>query len=408
MLKVRRWRWNTIFSSLENRYFRWLWLGRLASSATFQMGAVAQGWLVYRLTGSALALGWVGAGWSISALILSLYGGALCNRVEKRDLLLWTRGAMVLNSLVLAVLATMGMIQVWHLAASSLFSGVIFAFMMPAQQAILAELVEKGTLLNAVSLQSLGMGLMGIFAASLAGVVIEATGVDGVYYGMALLYLLALFALTKLPKTGSSKAGALSIWSNLREGVRYIRFEPVLVAPLALALARVLLAMPYRTLMPKYAKDVLGFDATGLGILAAAPGLGSLISSLVLASLGDFRGKGKLLLIAGMVMGGSLIAFVNTGYLPLVLLSLALLGAISNACMVASQTLLQVNCADGFRGRVMSVYMMMWGLTPLGTIPAGALSDRFGVPPVITVQGMLFAAIFAAVFLFKPKIRRME
>jgi MFS family permease len=397
-----------VFRSLENQHFRWLWLGRLASSATFQMGAVAQGWLVYRLTGSALALGWVGAGWSISALILSLYGGAISDRVEKRTLLLWTRGAMVLNSLALALLATMGMIQVWHLAASSLFSGVIFAFMMPAQQAILAELVDKGTLLNAISLQSLGMGLMGIFAASLAGVVIEAIGVDGVYYGMALLYVLALFTLTKLPKTGFSNTGALSIWSNLREGVRYIRFQPALVAPLALALVRVLLAMPYRTLMPKYAKDVLGFDATGLGVLAAAPGLGSLISSLVLASLGDFRGKGKLLLVAGMAMGVSLIAFVNTGYLPLVLLFLALLGATGTACMVASQTLLQVNCADAFRGRVMSVHMMMWGLTPLGTIPAGALSDRFGVPPVITAQGAMFTAIFAAVFLLKPKIRRME
>jgi MFS family permease len=369
-----------VFRSLENQHFRWLWLGRLASSATFQMGAVAQGWLVYRLTGSALALGWVGAGWSISALILSLYGGAISDRVEKRTLLLWTRGAMVLNSLALALLATMGMIQVWHLAASSLFSGVIFAFMMPAQQAILAELVDKGTLLNAISLQSLGMGLMGIFAASLAGVVIEAIGVDGVYYGMALLYVLALFTLTKLPKTGFSNTGALSIWSNLREGVRYIRFQPALVAPLALALVRV----------------------------AAAPGLGSLISSLVLASLGDFRGKGKLLLVAGMAMGVSLIAFVNTGYLPLVLLFLALLGATGTACMVASQTLLQVNCADAFRGRVMSVHMMMWGLTPLGTIPAGALSDRFGVPPVITAQGAMFTAIFAAVFLLKPKIRRME
>ncbi|MFH1084519.1 MAG: MFS transporter, partial [Chloroflexota bacterium] len=118
-MSVRTLSLSTTFQSLRNRNFRWLWLGSLASSGTFQLGTVAQGWLVYELTGSAFALGWVGAGWSISSLVLSLYGGAISDRVEKRDLLLWTRGAMILNSLAIAALISSGAIQVWHLAASS-------------------------------------------------------------------------------------------------------------------------------------------------------------------------------------------------------------------------------------------------------------------------------------------------
>ena len=321
---------------------------------------------------------------------------------------MWTRIAMVLNSLLLAVLISVGDIQIWHLAASSLFSGILFSFMMPAQTAILVDLVDRETLLNAISLNSIGMGLMGIGAASAAGLVIELVGAQGVYYIMAALYLWALFTLTKLPTSGGSRVVTRSVWADLKGGLRYLAHSPTILALLGLALVRVLLAMPYRTLMPKYARDVLGFDATGLGILIGAPGVGSMISSLILASLGDFQSKGKLLLGGGIVMGLALILFINGHYFPLVLFFLALVGAASNVCMVANQTLLQTNCDDGFRGRVMSMYMMMWGLTPLGTIPAGAVADHTGIPPVITAQGVLLAAIFGVILVLKPRVRRLK
>lgn len=408
MASTRFWRFHGTFESLSNPHFRWLWLGRLASSATFQMSTVAQGWLVYQLTGSAFALGWVSAGWSVSTLLLSLVGGVISDRAEKRDLLIWTRGGMVLSSLVLAVLVTTDAIQLWHLAASSLFSGILFSFMMPAQQAIVADLLDDETLLNAYSLNSVGMGLMGIFAASLTGLVIETVGLEGVYYAMGALYLMALFTLTKLPTTGSQGQSNRSIWSDLRDGVRHIARSQLILALLGLTLSRVLFAMPYRTLMPKFAQDVMGLDARGLGVLMAAPGVGSLVSALTVASLGNYRGKGKLLLLSGATMGLALVLFVQATALLSVLAFLALVGAASNVCMVANQTLLQTNCQDEFRGRVMSVYMMMWGLSPLGTMPAGAVADRLGIRLVITIQGVLLTAVFAGMLVFRPRIRRME
>jgi MFS family permease len=396
------------FAALKDRHFRWYWLAMLASSSTMQMGSVGQGWLVYELTGSAFALGWVSAGWSISNSILSPWGGVVSDRVEKRALLLWCRGAMVLIALGISALIAMGLVQVWHLAAYSLLRGIIFAILMPAQNAYLAEMVDRKTLMNAVSLNSVGMGVAGIFMASLAGFLIDAFGVQAVYLGIALLYLIVFLIMFKLPKTGRTDPGTRTVWADIRDGLRYIRSCPTMIPLLALVFVRGFLAMPYRTMMPKYARDVMALDASGLGILLSAPGVGSLISSLVMASLGDFRGKGKLLLISGIVLGLALVGFGNTQSFGLVLVLLGIVGAASNVCMVTNRTLLQLNCDSPYLGRVMSAYMMMFGLTQLGTMPAGAIADVLGVPLVITVQGALFALAFAWVWIAGRKIRALE
>jgi predicted MFS family arabinose efflux permease len=177
---------------------------------------------------------------------------------------------------------------------------------------------------------------------------------------------------------------------------------------LALVFARGFLAMPYRTMMPKYAEDVMGLDASGLGILLAAPGVGSLISSLALASLGDFQRKGLLLLGSGVAMGVALALFGNLQAFWVVLILLAIVGGAGNVCMVTNRTLLQLNCEPAYLGRVMSAYMMMFGLTQLGTMPAGAIADHFGVPIVITVQGALFALVFLVTWLSQPNIRKLS
>ena len=396
------------FDALKDRHFRWYWLGMLASSSTMQMGSVGQGWLVYQLAGTAMALGWVSAGWSITNSILSPWAGVLSDRVEKRTLLLWVRGLMVISSLVVAALIALNVIQVWHLAVYSLFRGILFAVLMPAQNAYLSELVGRKTLLNAVSLNSVGMGLAGIFAASLAGLLIDSIGVEAVYFGIAVLYLLVFLTMLKLPRTGATDPGTRSVWSDITDGAKYIQIRQALVPLLAIVFIRGLFTMPYRTLMPKYAQDVMHLDASGLGILVAAPGVGSLISSLTLASLGDFQGKGKLLLGSGIALGASIALFANTQVFALVLILLAIVGAAGNICMVANRTLLQVNTDTSYLGRVMSAYMLMFGLTQLGTIPVGAFADRFGVPVVLGVLGSLFVLIIILIWVTQPRIGKLE
>lgn len=396
------------FSALQNRHFRWYWLGMLASSSTMQMGSVGQGWLVYEIAGSALALGWVSAGWSISNSVLSPWAGVLSDRAEKRTLILWVRALMALSSLFIAGLIAVDVIQVWHLVTYSLFRGIMFAVLMPAQNAYLAELVDRKTLLNAVSLNSVGMGVAGIFAASLAGVLIDLIGVEAVYVGIAALYMVVFATTLKLPPTGTTDPGTNSVLSDMIDGAKYIRICPVLIPLLALVFIRGFFAMPYRTLMPKYAQDVMHLDAKGLGILVAAPGAGSLISALAMASLGDFKGKGKLMLGSGVILGMSLVLFANTEVFIFVLILLGLVGATSNICMVTNRTLLQENCDAPYLGRLMSAYMMMFGLTQLGTIPIGALADRFGVPWILAVLGTLFVLAIVLVWVTQPRVKALS
>ena len=340
LVRLRSLRDWTVFDSLHGRDFRWFWLARLSASASMEMGSVAQGWLVYEMTGSALALGWVSAARSVARLILSLYGGTLADRFQRRQVLLWSRAAMLLNVLGIAVLILTGAIRVWHLVAYSFLSGVISSLMMPAQKALLAQLVGRENLLNAVSLTSVGMGLMGIVGASLAGFVIASAGAEGVYFAIAALYVWALFALSRLPSGDVTQGGKRSMWGDLRAGLRYLNCTPVMLPLLGIAIARVLFGWSYRTLMPVYADEVLQLGARGLGILSAAPSVGSLLGSLTLASLGDFRGKGKVLLWSGLVMGLALVGFSNTQHLWWALVFLVVVGAARNATIITNQTLI--------------------------------------------------------------------
>jgi MFS family permease len=397
-----------VFDSLRNRDYRWFWLARLSASASMQMGTVAQGWLVYQLTGSALALGWVSSARSIARLLLSLYGGALADRLERRQVLVWARVAMLANVLVIAILVLTGAIKVWHLVAYSFFSGVISALMMPAQKAYLAQLMGRKALLNAISLTFASMGLMGIFGASLAGFAIEWMGAEAVYLAIAGLYACAVLALSRLPRGTANGSSTTSIWSDLREGMRYLRTQPSIPPLLAIVVVRVILGWSYNTLMPVYAEQVLQLGASGLGLLLAAPSIGSLIGSLTLSGLGDFRGKGKTLLIGGCVMGLSLIGFSNARRFALAVPLLLVVGAMRRVTAIVNQTLVQTKCEDAYGGRIMAIYMMTIGLVPLGTLPAGAIADAWGVPAALSIQGGLMAAIFAALWLSRSRLRYME
>jgi MFS family permease len=371
------------------------------------MSSVAQGWLVYQITGSAFALGWVSAGWSLSSLLLSLYGGAITDRVDKRTLLIWTRVAMFINSMAMGTLISLGLIEIWHLAASSLFTGILFSFLMPASQSIISDIVDRQTLLNAVSLNSVGMGLMGIVCAMLAGTLIDTVGVASVYYIMAGFYLWATYTISRLPKSPPKAAPTHSVWADLLDGVRYLRLQPMLLALLGLGLVRVIFVMPYRTLLPAFARDNLGLGASGLGWLSSFTSLGTMSSALLMSALGDIPNKGRWLIGGGLFVGVVMALFVSVPWVPAAFIFIALVGAANSICMVMNNTLLQANCEDAYRGRVMSVYMMLWGLTPLGTLPGGAIADAVGVAWVVIGQGAIVVALFALGAALKPDLKQL-
>jgi MFS family permease len=401
-------RWRAAVEALENRHFRWYWLGRLTSLAAFQMDGVAQGWLTYALTGSAMSLGWISAARSLSLLLFSLYGGALSDRLQKRRILIAIRWIRLISHLVIAILISVDAIQVWHLAVRSLLSGVLLAIIMPAERAIVPELVDRQTLLNAFALSSIATGLMGMFAAWVAGLLIDTAGIAVVYYAIVVFHLLTALLVARLPASARAPLDTQSLWRSLFKAVQYVSGQPILPGLLGLALATTLFGRPYSTLMPPFAQEVMGFGASGLGLLTAAPQLGSLLSALAMASLGRFQAKGKLLLAAGLLWGIALLCFGNAQFLPIVVISLVVAGAASNTCFVTTQALLQVNADTRFHGRVMSLQIMMSGLALLGTLPASAVADWQGVPVAVSVLGLLLALAFLGIAVARPQLRYLS
>ncbi len=402
--------WGATFSSLENPNYRWFWLSSTASFAAMQMQMVVRGWLVYELTESALALGVVSAAAGAFIILFSLYGGAIADRVDKRNLLIVSQAAAGVATLIVAILITMGAIEFWHLIIASIVNGLILAFRLPVRQAIIPELVEQHQVMNAVALSSGALNLNRVVAPALGGVLVGVIGIDGVYYLMVAFFMIsALLMLGVMPRdrTGEVPRPKASVHSDIVEGVRYVRTRPVLIALLVIAVVPILFGMPYQMLMPIFAVDVLDVGVSGLGYLMAAVGVGALVGSLFVASLGDFRRKGVLLLATCGLFGAFLAAFANSHYFWLSIAFLLGVGVANAGYMAVNNTLLQVNVEDGMRGRVMSMYMMTIGLFPLGVLPAGAIAEITGVALPVLVGGAIILVFTVTMAIWRPALRRL-
>ena len=388
--------------------FRWFILGRVAGSPTGQMRQVVQGWLVYQMTGSALALGWVSTARALVMVALAPLGGVLSDRFEKRFVMLGARVILAVSSFSVAILIWLDALQPWHIAASSMLDGIAFSILSPAMQTIVSELVDRDTLLNAVSLASVFEGLTAIVGAAAAGLLTESVGADSVYVGMGLLFCLVGYTIFRLPPGETSSARNRSVAAELVDGLRYLRGSPVLMAIAGLSVASFVLAQPYNAFLPAFAGAELGLDASGLGVLTSLMGVGALLMSLIMVSLGDTRHKGKLLLVAGVAMGVCLLLIVSVPALSGVYVFVALQAGFSNMSRVMTRTLLQSNSEAAYRGRVTSAVTMLASLSRLSTLPAGALADRYGVPLVVGVLAVLLIAVYLAMGLLMPRLKKLR
>ncbi len=397
------------FNTLKSRDFRRFWISMIFFYNAMQMGMVARGWLVYTLTDSPLALGLVSAGWGLPMVLFSLYGGVITDRFRKRNLMLITQAGLFLNALAIAILINTELIALWHLVAGSVFSGFVLALGLPARQAFVMELVGKKDLLNAVALNSMAMNLCRIASPALAGVLIKFIDIPGVYWLIVVSYIVNIFLMTTIP-AGERIEGKedVSIADDLKEGLRYVRNSPIILTLMLLAFIPILVALPYQMLMPVFAKTIFQAGETGLGLLMSAVGIGALTGSLILSTLKDFRHKGLLMLAAGFVFGVFLILFSQSGTLYLACFFLLFSGIGSSLYYTLTNTLIMGNTPEELTGRVMSIYMMTWGLMPLGTLPAGALAETFGAPLTVAGGGSILIGMVVVVFVFQPWVRKIN
>ena len=395
--------------ALRYRDFRWFWFSASAQSAGRGMQFLVLGWLILERTESATQLGLVIFLYGVPHLGFVLLGGILADRLDRLSLLKYTQGSVTLLIFALAGLTLADLVQLWHVYVGAFLLGIIQALNMPTRMAIIADLVNREDIMNAVALNSAVMNSGRILGPLSAGWVIELAGIGPALalngacnlLGTGLLFFMnGNAAVMPVQRTG--------IIRDLFTGVRYVGATPVALTVIVIGYTFGFFGMPHLQVMPAYAKDALGVGAGGAGLLLTATGVGSLLGSIFLASLGNFRHKNRLLLGSILIFCFGLILFALTPWfwLSWALLLLVGMGSMSYASM--GTAVLQMSVPSQLGGRVLSIWSMSGGLMFVGALPLGVAADLLGWKaalvggPVITLASVLWLGIW------RPTIRRLQ
>ena len=397
-----------MFSAVRHTNFRWFWL----STALWAMGRwiemLALGWLVLDLTNSPLILGLVMACRGIPMLLLGAVGGLLADRLDRRRLLIVTQTSLGLLAFLMAILVTAGWIQVWHAIVITLLAGAVFALSMPARQAFVYDIVGRSTLLNATAMNRIALDSTRIVGPALAGGLVVLMGTGGCFYLMGISYMAGVAFIFMIPGVARSPVdGRSSTWQNFIHGLGYIRSNRTVLLLLSIEIITDTFAFSYYSMLPIFARDILGVGATGLGFLMSASGVGALFALLAVAVLGDFKYKGWLLLGSSFLFGVILIFFAMSPWYPLSLALLIGAGGASAVYDATMATALQIIVPDEIRGRVLGAYVLTWGMAPLGSAPAGAVANVMGANLAVAIGGAIVGVYALAIASRASGVRRL-
>jgi MFS family permease len=425
----------TTFRAFRHRNYKIWFYGQGVSLVGIWMQSMAQQVLVYRLTGSAAALGMVNFIALIPLVPLALVGGSITDQFSKRTIIIWTQAAMMLQAFLLSVLTWTGTVQVWHVYALSLVLGMVNAIDVPARQAFTVDLVEgKEDLTNAIGLNSAMFNGARAVGPALAGLAVAAIGEGMAFFvnGVSFLAVLgSLFLMRNLPRTSHPRTGTVKMGSHIWEGLRFIGSQRALFYLVSLIGVSAFLSMPYGTLMPVFAQNVLGSSAqpvvdfvckTGpvpihcqapealpLGALLTTVGIGALIGALVVASLPFGAHRGRLLTAGNIAFPLLLLAFSLSRSFVFSLFILFLVGISFVMQNALANTLLQLISPDELRGRVMGVYSMVFqSMSRLGGLQAGLMADWVSAPFSVAIGAILSLVYGLYVALRVPQVRELE
>ncbi|MHB8754579.1 MAG: MFS transporter [Candidatus Acidiferrales bacterium] len=400
-------RWSVMFRALKYRNFQLFFAGQLISLVGTWMDNIAEAWLVYRLTGSSLLLGTVAFAGQIPVFLLAPIGGLVADRLDRRRVVIATQTLSMIIAGVLAGLTLSGRIKVWEVMVLASLMGIVNAFDIPARQAFLAEMVGREDLMNAIALNSSMFNGARVVGPAIAGILVASIGEGWCFFANSVSYIAVIAGLLMMrivPRILEEQRA--SAFEHIAEGFRFVRrTAPILALLLLLGLVS-LVAMPYSVLMPIFAARILHGNATTLGTLMGATGIGALTGALVLASRTGLKGLSRWVAMSCGGFGVALILFSFSRWYVLSVILLVPVGFMMMVQMASSNTLIQAMVPDRLRGRTMAVYSMMFmGMAPLGSLLSGALAGRIGAPWTVAVGG-LGAIIGAIVFArFLPKLR---
>ena len=398
------------FRALRNRNFRWFWLNGATQSMAQGMQFLVLGWLVLDITSSSYQLGLVIFVYGVPNLLFAMLGGIIADRANRLKLLISTRLYVSALIFILAILQLADLMEIWHVYTVVAFLGTIQALNMPARQAIVGDMVERDEMMNAVALHTMVNQTGQIMGPAAAGGIIELAGIGPALLVNAGLYLLGivfLLLIRGLP-TRSAARGA-TLLADLWAGLQHVRSTPILNTVIWMILAFAFFALSFRQVMPAFTKEVLEIGAGGTGLLLLAVGLGSLLGNLILAALGDFRRKARLLMASILVQSVVLTLFAWSPWFWASWIMLLFVGATSFGFFVPLViTLIQHNVPPELRGRVMSILGLAPAVHYVGALPLAAAADVISWPVAITIGAAL--SLFVALWLgvWRPVLRHLE
>ena len=387
--------------ALRHRNYRLFFAGQGISLIGTWMQRVAMSWLVYRLTGSALLLGVVNFTGQAPTLLFTPFAGVIADRYDRHRLLVATQVMAMVQAVLIAVLVLTNVIAVWHLVLLSLFLGIVNAFDTPIRQSLIVDMIEsREDLGNAIALNSSMMNGARLVGPSIAGILIASVGEGMCFLLNAVSYVAVIAALMAMTIAAKKmRAQRPHIWEAWRQGVTYAFGSPPIRSVLVLLAVVSFMGMPYATLLPIFAQEVLHGGAQTLGFLMGAAGIGALIGAMFLASRDSMLGLETVLVVAAMIFGTGLIGFSLSRIFWLSCGLMIVSGSGMMVHMAAANTLVQTLVDDDKRGRVMSLHTMsVRGMVPLGSLIAGGLASQIGAPATLTLGGIccvLGALIFA-------------
>ncbi len=396
-------------SALRHRNYRLYWFGQLSSVLAQNMEGVAQGWLVLELTDSPLLLGLTGLTFAAPTIALTLLGGVIADRADRRRIMILSQSVSALNFVLLATLIVFEWIALWHVMALAFVSGCVRAFDRPSRMALLPQMVPKEDIANAVAVGGTIWQLNRLVGPALAGMLIYLIGIGPTYYFCfaASLFAVILWLGIRLA-TQSTAPSAGGVMQHMAEGLNFIRRNEIYLMFIAMIFFNSVFGMSYLILMPVFARNVLDVGSQGFGFLQSSGGAGALVGVLTVAWFSHSRGKGNQSLFGALAFGILLISFAAS---KLYAFSLALafaLGIASQFYMTTISTILQINLPNELRGRVMGIYGLAWELMPVGGMIAGAIAEFAGAPIAVGFGGFMVASMALLVAIFYPSVRRLE
>jgi predicted MFS family arabinose efflux permease len=393
------------FKAFTYRDFRLMWVGACTSSIGTWMQIVAQGWLIYRLSHSAFLLALDQFLGGIPIFLLSLIGGVVADRVERRRILLGSQWIQLFSAATLTILVAIGVVQVWEILCLSFVSGFAQAFGGPAYSALIPGLVNRDDMPNAIALNSIQFNLAVTIGPALGGITLARLGEKWCFGLNALSFVAPIIALSLITTRFQPQKTSDSMLSSLKQGIQFVRKQGSMEALIVLAFCMTALSMPLRTYFPVFVKDIFHRGPETYGQLMSMMGIGSICGSLAIASMGNFRHKGRVALMMLIVLGGAISAFALSKHLIISYGVVILAGFAMMTVFATVTSLVQLITTEDMRGRVMSVYNCAFrGGMPMGNLVSGWLVPIFSAPVVLGVNGVLLAMLAAYFFLARSRV----